>query len=204
MTRKELIFISTIFILILCLCIAVQMTEPKQKEDSTPPEPTQAIEAPEPSEPQTEPIEPIHDESYIRYELTDDERTMVERVVAAESRNQPIDGQVAVAQCVLNTAEAENMRPDEVVLQPGQYAPPSSPETVTDSVRQAVAAVFDEGITVTNEPIRFFYAPKYSSGTWHEANLEHVITIQDHKFFKVRDYIMVLFKCVYYYVVLYI
>lgn len=190
MTKTELIIISIVFSTILCLGIAVQKTEPKPQTEPTT-EPTQAIEAPEPSEPPDEPymdpIEPIHEEGYIRYELTDEERAMVERVVAAESRNQHLNGQMAVAQCVLNTAEAENMRPDEVVLQPNQYAPPAPPELVTKSVKQAVSAVFDHGIKITEEPIRFFYAPKFSPGTWHEANLEHVITIQDHKFFKIPE-----------------
>lgn len=34
----------------------------------------------------------------------------------------------------------------------------------------------------------FFYAPKYSAGTWHESspNLEYVCTIGGHKFFKLK------------------
>lgn len=212
MTKTELIIISTILITILCLSIAVQLTEPKPQaepptetiqfghptieepemqsdlQEEVQPEPPEEIPQPEPlDEPYIEPIEPIHEEGYIRYELTPNERLTVERVVMAETGNQNLNGQIAVAQCILNTAEAENMRPDDVVLAPNQYAKPVSADAVSESVKQAVSAVFDLGITVGDEPIRFFYAPKFSSGTWHEANLEYVFTIQDHKFFKVRD-----------------
>lgn len=189
MTAKNLIFLTICYTAIILFCILWPQYRTEPQNIETPEEPPLMAEAePEPAPlPKWWPVEPIHDESYIRYELTDEERAMVERVVAAESRNQHINGQIAIAQCVLNTAEAENMRPDEVVLQPNQYASPVSYDYVTDSVRQAVGAVFDYGITITDEPIRFFYAPKYSSGRWHEANLEYVITIEDHKFFKIPD-----------------
>ena len=119
-----------------------------------------------------------------RYALTEHERDLVERVVAAESGNQTLEGQMAVAQCILNTAEAMELRPDTVVLAPNQYADPAAREQVTDSVREAVRRVFDNGERVTEEPIRFFYAPRYSAGRWHESALEYVITIGGHRFFK--------------------
>lgn len=120
------------------------------------------------------------------YPLTDSEREWVEWTVAAESANQSLEGQMAVCQCILNTAKARDMRPDEVVQEANQYAAPR-PDRVTDSVREAVRRVFDEGETVTDEPIRFFYAPKYSKGRWHESALEYVLTIGGHRFFKEKD-----------------
>ena len=183
MSRKNLITLTVAFAAVLAVCLISQHKPTPKEVPRTIEKPPQTDDL---SAPPPKPIEPIHEEGYIRYAITDYERAVVERVVAAESRKQPLNGQIAVAQCVLNTAEAENMRPDEVVLQPNQYAPPAPPELVTDSVKQAVSAVFDEGIEVIDEPIRFFYAPKFSPGTWHEANLEHVITIQDHKFFKIK------------------
>lgn len=122
----------------------------------------------------------------VRYALTTDERAWVEAVVAAEAANQSREGQMAVAQCILNTAEAKGMRPNAVVQEEGQYASPR-PERVTNSVRAAVAAVFDAGERVTEEPIRWFYAPQYSQGRWHESALEYVVTIGGHKFFKETD-----------------
>lgn len=118
------------------------------------------------------------------YPLTDDERDIVERVVAAEANTEGFTGQVLVAQCVLNTSLARDMRPDEVVLEAGQYASPTS--EASEEVKEAVSAVFDDGYKVTEEPIRFFYAPKHSAGTWHESSLEFVLEWKGHKFFKVK------------------
>lgn len=117
------------------------------------------------------------------YPLTDSEREWVEWTVAAESANQSLEGQMAVCQCILNTARARDMRPDAVVQEANQYAAPR-PDRVTDSVREAVSLVFDRGLTVTDEPIRWFYAPRYSAGAWHESALEYVVTIGGHRFFK--------------------
>ena len=147
-------------------------------------EPTEIHLEPATMQPTAQATEP---EPYIRYQLTEYERNIVERVVMAESGNQSQNGQMAVAQCILNTAEATGQRPDAVVLTPNQYAKPAAASSVSDSVKQAVSAVFDHGQTVTDEPIRFFYAPKYSSGRWHESALTYVITIEDHKFFKISN-----------------
>ena len=174
----------------------IDMTPVSLQEETPEPEPT--IESEDTPQPETtapeaksvvseaQPIEPIHEQPYIRYQLTESERAIVERVVMAESGNQHLNGQIAIAQCILNTAEAKGMRPDAVVLAPKQYAKPASAGSVSYSVKQAVSAVFDHGITVTDEPIRYFYAPKYCSGSWHESALTYVITIGDHKFFKAK------------------
>lgn len=187
MSKNNLIFLSFAFTLIIVIAAAKQSTtpEPSPQTIETASESIEISSVEPLNESYTDPIEPIHEQPYIRYELTDEERAIVERVVTAESLDQHLNGQMAVAQCILNTAEAEGMRPDEVVLQPNQYAPPASPDMVSDSVKQAVSAVFDYGIEVIDEPIRFFYAPKYCSGSWHEANLEYVCTIGGHKFFKI-------------------
>lgn len=123
----------------------------------------------------------------VRYELTATERAIVEAVVAAESASESFDGQCLVAQCVLNTAEARDMRPDEVVMEINsngtrQYAKPNA--DLSYMVEDAISAVFDDGYEVTSEPVRFFYAPKYCAGSWHENNLEFVLTEGGHRFFK--------------------
>lgn len=100
----------------------------------------------------------------------------------AEAGGEDFDGQALVAQCILNTSETRDMRPDAVVLEQGQYAKPAT--EVTGRVKEAVAAVFDDGYAVTEEPIRFFYAPKYCYSTWHEERLEFVLEHGGHRFFK--------------------
>lgn len=107
------------------------------------------------------------------------------RVVAAECRGEPYDGQLAVAQCIYNTAEARNMTPEEVVKEANQYASPVSLELVTESVRNACCDVFVLGNFLTDEPIRFFYSTRNGFvSKWHENKLEYVMTISNHKFFK--------------------
>lgn len=125
---------------------------------------------------QAEPPEPV-----ARYELTAAERDIVERVVMAEAEGEGYDGQRLVAQCILNTAEAQGIRPDEVVLAPNQYAEPA--EYASEMVSDAVSAVFDDGDMVTDEPIRWFYAPKYVTSKWHESK-EFVLEHGGHRFFK--------------------
>ena len=119
--------------------------------------------------------------------LSNSERYIVEQVVMSECGNEPYEGIVAVAQCIYNTAVNKEMSPADVVQVPGQYASMSSKEA-NDSVKDAVAQVFDSEEFYVEEPIMFFYAPKYSAGTWHETspNLEYVCTIGGHKFFKLK------------------
>ena len=112
------------------------------------------------------------------------------RVVAAESRGEPYEGQLAVAQCIRETSERTTMTPEEVVKQVNhngtrQYAKPVDLAVVTDSVRDACCDVFVYGISATDEPIRYFYSTAsgfYSA--WHENSLKYVTTIGNHRFFK--------------------
>lgn len=116
----------------------------------------------------------------------------VMRVVAAESRGEPYEGQLAVAQCIRETSERTMMTPEEVVKQVNkngtrQYAQPVDISVVTDSVRDACCDVFVHGISATDEPIRYFYSTVggfYSA--WHENSLEYVTTIGNHRFFTER------------------
>ena len=119
--------------------------------------------------------------------LSDSDRYIVEQVVMSECGNEPYEGIVAVAQCIYNTAVNKDMSPAEVVQVPGQYASMSS-NKANDNVKKAVSQVFDSEEFYVEEPIMFFYAPKYSSGTWHETspNLEYICTIGGHKFFKLK------------------
>ena len=115
----------------------------------------------------------------------------VVRVVAAESRGEPYEGQLAVAQCIAETAKRSLLNPEEVVKQVNkngtrQYAQPIAESEVTQSVRDACLDVFVYGYCATDEPIQYFYSTKngfYSK--WHENSLEFVVQIGNHKFFKV-------------------
>jgi hypothetical protein len=118
------------------------------------------------------------------WNMTEGELDVVQRVVMAEAGGESYEGQMAVVQCIRETAEATGMTPYEVVTQAGQYTSPSS--TVTDSVAGAVQAVLYGGESVVDEPIRYFYAPGVMYSEWHETALEFVCEIGGHRFFKNR------------------
>jgi len=128
-------------------------------------------------EPEPTPFQP-------RYELTPDERDIVERTIMAEGGNtEDLKGLMLVAQCILNASELDGIRPDEAV-ELYQYAPPA--EEVNEKVKEAVARVFDQGEMATNEPILFFYAPKYCRSDWHES-LVFVAEHGGHRYFKLQE-----------------
>ncbi len=125
-------------------------------------------------------VEETEREAPTRYYITPDERTLIERVVMGESGNQGTEGQMLVAQCILNACEKDDIRPAEAIKK-YQYAGYS--ENVTDEVKDAVANVFDAGETITDEPILYFYAFKTTKSAWHEKQTL-VIEHKDHRFFK--------------------
>lgn len=114
------------------------------------------------------------------YTLTAKERDLVERVVMAEAGGESYKGQMAVAQCILNAAELRDLRPVGVVEEL-QYTK-ARPEP-TESVKRAVAAVFDDGATVFDRDVIYFYAPAICRSSWHESQV-YVTTIGCHRFFK--------------------
>ena len=116
----------------------------------------------------------------VRYELTAAERDTVERVVMAEAGAEPFEGQIAVAQCILNACEHENMCPDEIVT---EYQYTDKRPDPTDEVKAAVSAVFDDGETVTDREILYFYAPALVESKWHESQT-YTMTIGGHRFFE--------------------
>lgn len=115
-----------------------------------------------------------------RYELTDAERWEVASVVTSEATGEPFAGMVAVAQCILQAAEDEGIRPPEVftAYKYTKHRPEPSEEAL-----EAVQAVFDFGHVATDEPIKYFYNPAIARSEWHESQ-EHVLTINNHRFFK--------------------
>lgn len=119
-------------------------------------------------------------QSTVRYELTAAERDTVERVVMAEAGAEPYEGQIAVAQCILNACELEGKRPDEIVI---EYQYTDKRPNPTDEVKAAVSAVFDYGETVTDREILYFYAPALCKSEWHETQI-YVMTIGGHRFFE--------------------
>lgn len=179
MIRKILIFTSVACI-VACMLVnllIVGEAKPPSVEASPPTipaQPTQQVELASKLEkvaptPTPQPTPEIENYDY------------VVRVVMAESGNQSLEGQMAVAQCIANTAEIEGMSLYEVVTQPGQYADPY-PGQPNASVEDACARVFKNGERVVEDAIRWFYNPSRGYSAWHESKT-YVTTIGAHKFF---------------------
>lgn len=146
--------------LVLTVCLATIDTEPTTALPVT-------CDAPQP---EPEPV---------RYELTDEERTVVEQVVMAESGAEPYCGQMLVAQCILNAAEREDLRPDEVIE---AYRYTSARVEPSESVVKAVSAVFDRGEVAVDDTPLYFYAPALVSSEFHEGQ-RFIIEVNGHRFF---------------------
>lgn len=114
-----------------------------------------------------------------RYNLTDTERDLIERVVMAESGGESYEGQMLVAQCILNACEIDGIRPTETVK---KYVYAKGRPKPTESVIRAVSAVFDRGEQVTGEPIVYFYAPTMVKSKFHERQ-RFICEVGNHRFF---------------------
>lgn len=136
---------------------------------------------PDTSAPAAETVEPT--EPAVRYPLTDAERDVVERVVMAEAGGESFEGQMLVAQCILNAAEKRGVDPSEAVV---LYSYTKSRPDPTQRVKDAVAAVFDRGETVVDEPILYFYNPALVTSDFHESQI-FVIEEGGHRFFTERS-----------------
>ena len=138
----------------------------------------------EPTEPETateaEPETVLQSTASVRYALTAAERDEIERVVMAEAGAEPYVGKMAVAQCILNACEQEGKSPEKIAE---LYGYTDSRPDPSAEVKKAVAAVFDNGETVTDAKILFFYAPALVSSEWHESQT-YVCTIGGHRFFE--------------------
>lgn len=138
-----------------------------------------ATDRPETADTQT----PEPTEAPARFYLSASERDVVERVVMAESGGESYEGQMLVAQCILNGAEKQGVQPSEAV-EIYQYA--GARPKPTQSVKDAVAAVFDRGETVVDEPVLYFYNPAIVESEWHESQIS-VIEVGGHRFFAERS-----------------
>ena len=118
-----------------------------------------------------------------RFELSAAERDVVERVVMAEAGGESFEGQMLVAQCILNAAEKRGVEPSEAVV---LYSYTKSRPDPTQRVKDAVAAVFDRGETVVDEPILYFYNPALVTSDFHESQI-FVIEEGGHRFFAERS-----------------
>ena len=120
------------------------------------------------------------------FNLTETDRKTIQYIVAGEAKGEPMEGKMAVAQCILNGMVKSNWTAEKVRIE-YQYSGWDDELENTNSeawaeVVEAVSRVFDDGELISDKPILYFYAPDITSSSWHES-LNHAITIEGHKFF---------------------
>ena len=110
-------------------------------------------------------------------------------IISAESEGEPMEGQLAVGNVVLNRVASDEF-PDsvrEVVFDTGdgvQFEPVSNGTVYNTPAASAVSAakqVLDGAETVGN--CLYFYAPALSRGLWVNANRTYYTTIGCHRFY---------------------
>lgn len=167
-------------VILLLLVIIVNTTEFMLTDINKPvsdPAPTSQSQP----DPQTEIYTPktleVEEKPY--FYLSDDERRVVECIVMGEAGNQIYEGQLAVAECILNACVQDNLQPSEVRVK-YQYA--GWNETPSNTVVNAVKQVFDDGYRLIDENILWFYNPDLCESSFHESQT-FVAVIGDHRFF---------------------
>lgn len=120
------------------------------------------------------------------FELTDEERYVVECMVAGEAGGEPYEGKWAVAQCIWQACVNDELQPSEV-KEHYQYAGwkenlKSESEQAYLDVKEVVSRVFDDGEMLIDDEMLWFYAPKWCTSNWHES-MRFITEIGGHRFF---------------------
>ena len=120
------------------------------------------------------------------FNLTEVDRKTIQYIVAGEAKGEPMEGKMAVAQCILHGMVKSDWSAERVRIE-YQYSgwddelENVNPEAWAEVV-EAVSRVFDDGELISDKPILYFYAPKYSDGKWYKT-LEFAFEISGHRFF---------------------
>ena len=118
--------------------------------------------------------------------ITNEDRNIVQYIVAGEAKGESLLGKMAVAQCILNAMKQDGLTASEVheIYQYSgwddelQYLNPKAWEEVC----YAVWCVFDNGEVVTQENILWFYNPNKAQGNFHNTQ-KFVLEIGNHRFY---------------------
>ncbi len=134
-----------------------------------------------PSDTDTVPAQAHRDSGY---QLQDEERVMVERIVMCEAGGEGEKGQMMVAQCILEGMLRYHYSIDEYI--DNYKVMITSYDNVTDEVRNSVSRVFDNGERVIPDKVDLWYNPAITPSDWHEEQ-QYVITVGSHRFFWMID-----------------
>ena len=180
--RQAAVFLAAAAIVagVTMLVSSIATDRPETADTQTPSveQPAVVVTAPAASTQTPEPTE-----APARFYLSASERDVVERVVMAESGGESYEGQMLVAQCILNGAEKQGVQPSEAVE---IYSYTSNRPDPTQSVKDAVAAVLDRGEVAIDAPVMYFYKPALVTRPWHESQI-FVTEVGGHRFFAERS-----------------
>lgn len=178
---KTVLFVNIIVLFVFTMLIMGCAYERNSNKIEKIEETVQSAEIMEPVELTEEQLEEYEEVEKIEpaFYLSDYERQVVEKIVMGEAGGEPYEGQVLVAQCILNASLKDGIQPSEVRT---KYKYSGWNENPSDDVKNAVSEVFDRGYKAVDEYILYFYAPKYAKGTWHETQ-KFVIELGGHRFF---------------------
>lgn len=95
-------------------------------------------------------------ETVIEYELTEQEFETICLVVAAESRGECLEGQMAVAEVIKNRSELWGMDILTILNSQHQFAKPYT--EFNETTYKAVNNIFRYNMSVFDEPITFFHS----------------------------------------------
>ena len=120
------------------------------------------------------------------FNLTETDRKTIQYIVAGEAKGEPMEGKMAVAQCILHGMVKSDWSAERVRIEYKYSGWDDELENVNPEawaeVVEAVSRVFDDGELISDKPILYFYAPKRVSSDWHES-LNISCELSNHRFF---------------------
>jgi spore germination cell wall hydrolase CwlJ-like protein len=116
-----------------------------------------------------------------KHELTDDERALAEQIVACEAGADSLEGQMAVAQCLYDSAVLDDLTIQQVFKKYGYSSLYNRKVTAENEL--AVSMVFDYGAKISDKPIQWFVTPTAAPGSWHERGATFAGQFGAHRFY---------------------
>lgn len=116
-----------------------------------------------------------------KHELTEDERALAEQIVACEAGADSLEGQMAVAQCLYNSAVIDGLTIQQVFKKYGYSTLYNRKVTAENEL--AVSMVFDYGAKISDKPIQWFVTPAAAPGSWHDRGAIFAGQFGAHRFY---------------------
>ena len=123
-----------------------------------------------------------------KHELTDDERALAEQIVACEAGADSLEGQMAVAQCLYDSAVLDGLTIQQVFKKYGYSSLYNRKVTAENEL--AVSMVFDYGAKISDKPIQWFVTPAASPGSWHERGATFAGQFGAHRFYYNKEVVV--------------